>query len=366
MYYAFIDANIFIRLMSQGKPGCEVQLFENLQTLVENQVLSIVIPEIVEFELERHFLDLPLTMGQHFGDMKKEISKKLVWSEIQDAKELILTQLDTLRNAKIERWKTLYQKVAAFLKSDKVTTIPFTPEIMCRTRARIMRGAMPNPSSRNEQDAAIIESLVTYFSKHNDQYPVLFFCSENHTDFAFELTESKTKDRIFVLHPVLAADLPKTHFFTRLDQLLQFDQGYECLPPPPQDTETGQAMACLKQFEANNDYESDEYFEALAQVQALRDDRVSQAFVTQVLPSLPEEVRKKHQCTIERIQHLLVQCRECKSWNDRSEDKLSQWIENVPETMIPCMSLSSLLRIEKNLERYLSIHEERDNDRANQ
>lgn len=366
MYYAFIDTNILVRVMSQGKPGCETRLFENLRTLVESQALSIVIPEIVEFELERHFLDLPLTMRQHFGDMKKEISKKPVWSEIQDAKESILTQLDTLRDGKIEGWKTLHQEVAAFLKSDKVTTIPFTPEIMCRTRARIMRGAMPDPSSRNEQDAAIIESLITYFSQLKDQYPVLFFCSENHTDFAFELTESKTKDRTFVLHPVLAADLPKTHFFTRLDQLLQFDQGYECLPPLPQDTEISQAMASLKQFEANNDYESDEYFEALAQVQALRDDRVSQAFVTQVLPGLPEEFRKKRQCTIERIQHLLIQCRACKSWNDRSEYKLSQWIENVPEIMIPCMSLSNLLRIEKNLERYLSIHEERNNDRADQ
>ena len=364
MYYAFIDTNIFVRVMSQGKPGCESELFDNLRTLVGGKALSLIIPEIVKFEIERHIRDLPLTVRQHFGDLKRVISTTSVWSEIQDAKESLLTELDTLRDEKIESWKKLHQEVTTFLESDKVASIPFTPEIMCRTRARIMRGAMPNPSSRRDQDAAIIESLITYFSQIIDSEPILFFCSENHTDFALELTEGKTKDRTFVLHPVLAADLPKSHFFTSLDELLRFDQGYESLHPPPQDAEMSRAIARLEHFEIENDYESDQYFDAWGQVQTLHDERLIQIFANQVLPKLPEEFRQKRQCSIEMIQHLLAECRECKSWDDRSEYKLSQWIEYLPEHMIPYTSLSKLLRIEESLMRYLSIHREMDSNRT--
>ena len=362
MYHAFIDTNIFIRVMSQGKPGCEVQLFDSLRTLVRGHTLSLVIPEVVNLELDRHIRDLPLTVRQHFGDLKKAISKTSAWSEIQDAKEKILAQLDTLRDEKIDMWKRLHHEVNTFIKSDKVTSTPFTPEIMCRAKARIMGGAMPKPSSRKDQDAAIIESLITYFLQAKDSEAILFFCSENHTDFALELTESRTKDRNFILHPVLAADLPKSYFFTSLDELLEFDQGYEYLPPPPQDAEISRATTLLERFETEHDYESNEYFETLGQVQALHDDRLSKTFETHVLPQIPEDFRQKRQCSIEKIQHLLDQCRECKSWNDKSEYKLSRWIEHIPEHMIPYTSLSNLLRIQENLLRYLSIHREMDSD----
>jgi len=33
MIYAFVDANIFIRVLSQGKPVCEPELFADQRTL---------------------------------------------------------------------------------------------------------------------------------------------------------------------------------------------------------------------------------------------------------------------------------------------------------------------------------------------
>ena len=47
-------------------------------------------------------------------------------------------------------------------------------------------------------------------------------------------------------------------------------------------------------------------------------------------------------------------------WNDRSEYKLSQWLEYVPEYAIPFTSTSNLVVIRDNLRRYLQIHQEGD------
>ena len=80
---------------------------------------------------------------------------------------------------------------------------------------------------------------------------------------------------------------------------------------------------------------------------------------------MPEELRDKRQKSIEHIQRLLNDCRKCVSWdNGRSEYKLPQWLENVPEEMIQYTSLANLFKIEKNLERYLLIHEAMDDDLA--
>ena len=365
MYYAIIDTNIFIRVMSQGKPGCESNLFDDLRILVEGKSLSLLIPEVVELELEHHIRNLPQKLKKEFGEMKEIINKKQVWSEIQDAKHSILTQLDEMREIKMKTWQELHCKVVDFLKSEKVTSIPFTPEIMCRTKARIMRGGMPKSSLGKDQDAAIVESLVKYFSEIQDSEAVLFFCSENYTDFAIELTQQNSKDRSFALHPLLAEDLPRTHYFTQLSELLQFDKGYESLPLPPEDSEMQAAIERYEDIAEELDFDIDEHHEIWQNLHDLKNDRLAQEFSTRLLPELPEEFHKNRLRVIDSIKELLVRCRKCKSWDERSEYKLSQWIEHIPENMISYTSLSNLLRVEKNLTRYLSIHQEMDIDLTN-
>ena len=60
---------------------------------------------------------------------------------------------------------------------------------------------------------------------------------------------------------------------------------------------------------------------------------------------------------VAEIGDLLLRCRACPTWDDRSEYKLPQWIEYVPENMIPYTSLPKMVRIRESLEEYLRIHE---------
>jgi len=71
-------------------------------------------------------------------------------------------------------------------------------------------------------------------------------------------------------------------------------------------------------------------------------------------------VRRQREELVATALGIHAECRSCKSWNNRSEYKLPQWLDNVPEKMIPYTSLPNLLRITANLRRYLDVHQERD------
>lgn len=353
MIYAFVDANILIRVSSQGKPGCEPELFDDLRTLAAGNAVQLLVPDVILFELDRQMHDLPRELKSRFGELKASVNKTSVWSEIEDAKDSVLHQLDSLRESKESGWHDRFKKVDEFLRSECVMRLPYTPEIMCRARIRLMRGAKPH----KDQDAAIVESLAKFFEDSSDEHPLLLFCSENHTDFALELEAGADRNRRFVIHPEIAEVLPTTHYFLRLDELLQIDQGYESLPKPPDDRQITQAMAKMSELEDEEHDDTDEYLAALEEVRSLYEKRLSQTFMTDVLPSLPGELQARRNQACDHIESMLRDCRRCPSWDEvKSESKLPQWLEYVPEHMIRYTSLAKILRIEHSIERYLQIH----------
>jgi hypothetical protein len=79
-------------------------------------------------------------------------------------------------------------------------------------------------------------------------------------------------------------------------------------------------------------------------------------FSEEVLPSLTAEVQNLRVRLADEITELLVRCRRCRSWGERSEYKLPQWIEFIDESMIPYTSLPKMVRIRNSLKEYLQIH----------
>lgn len=359
MIYAFVDANILIRILSQGKPGCEPELFEDFRALIIGNAFKLLVPDVICFELDRQMREFPRELKAQFGELKASVNKTPVWSEIADAKESILIELDSLREAKKKGWHDRFKTIDEFLHSKHTIRLPYTPDIMCRARIRLMRGEKPN----KDQDAAIIESIVAFFEACTDDHPVLLFCSENHTDFAVELDPGPDRGRRFAIEPNIASILPETHYFTRLDELLKIDQGYESLPAPPEGKEIMQALGKISELEDEGYDDTDEYFAAVEKVDTFNDRQLSQDFLTNIRPKLMDELLKRRDEACDHIEKLLIRCRSCRSWDDvKSENKLPQWIEYVPEHMIRYTTLSKILRIEESVKRYLRIHEKADNE----
>lgn len=140
------------------------------------------------------------------------------------------------------------------------------------------------------------------------------------------------------------------------DCLHDHERGYEHLPEVggPEIKAADNALAAF-----GDDWPDSEEGQAAHDwfVKAVQAKQIEQ-FVTAFLPTLPSKVRRQREELTATARRLLAECRACKSWCDRSEYKLPQWLDHVPEEMIPYTSLPNLLRIAADLERYLEIHQE--------
>ena len=141
------------------------------------------------------------------------------------------------------------------------------------------------------------------------------------------------------------------------DCLFEEEKGYEHLPEVegPVIKEAKKALEAFGEDWTDSDGGQAAYDRFIKVVQM---HEVAQ-FVSTFLPTLPADVRRRREELVFTAQGLLALCRECKTWDDRSEYKLPQWLDNVPEEMIPYTSLPNLLRINAEVKRCLGYTEKR-------
>ncbi len=209
-----------------------------------------------------------------------------------------------------------------------------------------------------------------------DHYYVMLCCAmikDGNSDYAMKVTHLRNELALFrkvsftVYGPQTTATLfraPPT--VTRHDLLINdaitddvlhdHELGYEHQPEIT-DPELAKAESMLDSF-GDDWFESkdgqqafDAYTETLHRKQA-------EQFTRDFLPTLPADVRDQRTELVNGILVLLQACRDCDSWDDRSEYKLSSWIEHVPEEMLPYTSLPNLLKIQQSLIQYLRIHQD--------
>ncbi len=66
MIFGFIDTNIYIKIASQGNPGCERKHFDDLKTMVSGGAMKLLVPEIVLLELRKQFPRVIAKMATQF------------------------------------------------------------------------------------------------------------------------------------------------------------------------------------------------------------------------------------------------------------------------------------------------------------
>lgn len=354
--HVFVDTNIFIRIATQGRPGCEREHYENLRTLVESGTFTLLVPEVVALEVLKAFRTLPKEIKSNCDKLIDSVSKatKGTWNEIESINTEVMALIKQTKQNRIKACGELSELIRAFLQSGAATAIPLTPEILVAAKRRQIAGKMPNCKKSSDQDALIVESLVSYFES-NEQCDSMLFCTENTADFALELAP-KDLDRCFVLDPNIQDSLPKSHFSTTLEAMLAVAGGFEDLPEP-----TNPDIEAALEYRDRHDDIDDELF---SEAHQLLGEAVNKEFVKQfeegMLPTLPDEIQTIRSRLADTIKETLAKCRMCQSWSDRSEYKLPQWIEFVDEEMIPYTSIPRMVRIKRSLEEYLQVHKQMD------
>ncbi|MGL4419238.1 MAG: PIN domain-containing protein, partial [Gemmataceae bacterium] len=90
MKYLFVDTNIWVRVISQGKPGCEIAHFDNLRRLIEESKITLLLPEVVQLELEKNWRSFTEKAEIEIGKLEKELEsllRKEFWTEIEDVQK---------------------------------------------------------------------------------------------------------------------------------------------------------------------------------------------------------------------------------------------------------------------------------------
>ncbi len=144
------------------------------------------------------------------------------------------------------------------------------------------------------------------------------------------------------------------------DALHDHEFGYEHLPEIS-DYELTEAEQVLDTF-GDDWLDSEDGQQAFDSYVATLQHKQAEQFTQQYLPTIHADIRDQRTALVSDIDSLLLACRACSSWDDRSEYKLGSWIEHVPEQMIPFTSLPNLLKVRENLLQYLEIHQQSNTD----
>lgn len=142
------------------------------------------------------------------------------------------------------------------------------------------------------------------------------------------------------------------------DALYDYERGYEHLPEV-MDKDIENAQKLLDTF-GDDWWDTEGGIEASRGLTRIIEEKQRRQFESDFYPTLPIDIRQKRKSLVDSALEILKKCRACSSWDDRSEYKLSSWIEHVPEEMIPYTSIPNLLLINEQLREYYRIHVEAD------
>jgi hypothetical protein len=237
--YIFLDTNILIRVVTQGKPGCEFRYFSQLNgqlALTSSQPdlgirpMRLLLPEVVKLEFKKRCRTLPNEMGNSFGDLKTKLaSLNPDWNELADVKLHLEKALAEKKVEKLESLKTANFVLETLLKAGDIQPIPFTPDIAFQAiRSRLSGECRTKPPS--EGDQYILASLSDFFSKNPSEDHEFYFCSENHKDFALDYQSGSDQ---YQLHPFVTSNFPKkTQGFMHLAAMMKFMEAPKEIEPP--------------------------------------------------------------------------------------------------------------------------------------
>jgi DNA-binding CsgD family transcriptional regulator len=246
MIYVFVDSNIWIRTVSQGKPGCEIEHFNALRALVHDKAVVLLLPEVVRLEFKKNQQTFEADIIRAINDLKDVLSKHVnkVHSEIEDVKQALGPFVEERKRKKLDDAKKHAQEVERLFAHKHVRQIPFTETISHLGLARIISGGLPdNDKDRQNRhnDACIVESLLDALTRCDPAADRLIFCSED-KDFCLQV------DGRPQLHPRIKEGLPPSIYCSDLQSLLALQSNL----PPIVETPPDQVQAALEREIVDN------------------------------------------------------------------------------------------------------------------
>lgn len=216
MKYLLIDTNIYIQCALLELEGDDHDILKKLHTLLEQNKLTLLLPEVVELEFDKILQEKFEKIENQIGKYKEAINKdNTLDSKVKlDLTAKLTESTDERAKNKVEVAKT----VAKLFQHKNTIKLKLSSLVMENAYRRFL--ANKKPYNREEEgqiqpDSLIIEGAKEYLQSKTD-YEFLF-CSSNKRDF---VDNPKDKDNKFVISKAINSDFSNINYYITLFQCL--------------------------------------------------------------------------------------------------------------------------------------------------
>lgn len=210
-----IDTCVWLEIAKTTKGE---KILSLLEEFIEEDEVSLIVPEIVIEEFERNKDRIVVDAGKSLSSHFEKVKEIFIKHGGEKDKEVVLAQLNDL-NHKIP---TLGETVSSSLQRieklfSQCEIIKMTDEIKLRAVQRAIDKKAPFHLSKNSiGDAIIIESFIEYAIQNDSQNFKLVFVTENKKDFSLQNGNHKLPHEDLAEH----FDSNKSFYFISLPEAL--------------------------------------------------------------------------------------------------------------------------------------------------
>ena len=247
MKYVFLDTCVIVDCAFTRKEKSSPKLLERLMERLRENGVKLLLPEVVQLELEKV---LPQTMSvavESFGAVKKSVQEVAENSLLSHSAEKKL--LDAAKSARAELDSDVKDALDLINKisneSDKCIVLPLMQEDLIAATKMAIKGDKPSKPKAEwglvQEDCLIIAALERFMN--DDPGSEMAICSSNTADFATKTSDGKG----YALHKQIASRLVGCCFYSNPVDLMT-DKTFMC----KENTEIADKEALKSSYEATS------------------------------------------------------------------------------------------------------------------
>ena len=214
MKYVFIDTCVIVDCAFARKEKSSPKLLERLIGWLGNNHVKLILPEVVQLELEKV---LPQTMSavvKSFGTVKKNVQEVAENSLLSHSAEKKL--LDAVKSARAELDSDVKDALDLINlisnESDKCIVLPLVQEDLIAATKMAIKGDKPSKPKAEwglvQEDCLIVAALERFMNDNPGSEMAI--CSSNTADFATKTSDGKA----YALHEQIASRLGDCRFYS--------------------------------------------------------------------------------------------------------------------------------------------------------
>lgn len=313
----------------------------DLAVLCKYNIIKLIVPEITLLELEKANKNIKQDYHSNYDKLRKNIQDQEIWNEIRNIKNDLVEIINKNEEINISNWELGYKNLIDFLKSKNNIMSSITSELICELYKAKISGKIKD---RQSNDYLFIKSMYKAIKLNNDDKLVLV--TNDSKDFYETKVDMFEGNKVYRLKDYFTEGSINVLGFKHIKSLYKYINSNVDI-----NSKIDKVIEEYKNKELFN--EDNDLKQEVLTNKDLRKEILNEF---RRLDKSNKQIKFERSKYIEDIRDILKKCRSLSSWDDRSELKLYLWLNYHSENEIDLLSLSDILVIKNNLEKYYKIH----------